>query len=257
MSQSFCHLVQPRKEKALVNMLSMWIQLQMLVNRFNGNIEQTLNQTIPIPINYLCFNYYFLEIKAKSGIITTKEKDIFAKLIQQNNISIEYNWNLIFRGSKHGFTFESFNNKCTNIKNVICIIYSEHGNVFGGFTKIGWPKLEDLPAVDDTKYSRDKNAFLYILRSKDNKYEPEIFGLSNRQTQTTVQSCFGWLSCFGNCGIDLALKTNCNKCVDSWVDWGRKGVSGCDFNTKTKHRLNGGICNFKVLEIELYQCNVG
>ena len=45
---------------------------------------------------------------------------------------------LLYRGSKDGFTAASFHQKCDNKGPNISIIKSEHGLIFGGYTSLSW-----------------------------------------------------------------------------------------------------------------------
>ena len=48
------------------------------------------------------------------------------------------------------------------------MIYNDKNNVFGGYTSKSWTK--------SGSYCKDKNAFLFLLRSSKN-YKPQIFNL--------------------------------------------------------------------------------
>lgn len=245
--------------------------LQKLVCGFNKTIEKTLNdQVIPDAINELCFKFYFLglshkmcavlipnifaffitEIEADSYIIKEEEYHIFDKLLEENKISIGFKWKLLFRATQDGIKWDIFNEKCCGIPNVICVISSKEGNVFGGFTKVGWPKLNN----HGTRYNRDENAFLYILRNV--KYESEIFNVRNDSNDeyaldNAVQNCWGCLCCFGDSGIDICILDK-DQSGHSWVD--ERGRCGRCFDTKTAFRLNGGNHDVNVLEIEVFEC---
>jgi hypothetical protein len=45
---------------------------------------------------------------------------------------------LLYSGSKDGWSTSFFHNKVDNNGAVICIIRSSNGNVFGGYTKLGF-----------------------------------------------------------------------------------------------------------------------
>ena len=143
------------------------------------------------------------------------------------------------------------------IENVICVILSKQNNVFGGFTKMGWSKLIDDQTI---AYHKDTHALLYrILRSK-NAEKAEIFKVRDtKKKRFAVQSCEGYMCCFGDGGIDLCLENNCNDTSsypDSWTHY-QRGSYLYSFNVKQRGYLNGGEDNalFKVEEVEVYQCD--
>eukprot|EP01084_Bolivina_argentea_P141052 247891_1 len=219
-----------------------------LINGFNNEIEKKLHgQQIPTCINYLCFKYYYQVIKVDSKIITEDEKDIFAKLLQKNNISIGYKWTLLFRGSEKQFANRVFNNTCTNMSNVICIIHSENGNVFGGFTSKGYPKFNGQPILC-TPHHTDYNSFLYTLRlCNTNTNEPEIFRVDTNSWGNAhiYTACDSWG--FGFCGHDIKVMDRCN-------EHNQNKVGKHNFKTRSEHCLNGGVVNFRIVEVEVYQC---
>ncbi len=51
----------------------------------------------------------------------------------------DYNWRLIYRASKYGYTAESFHEYCDNVKGpTLVIIKSSEGWIFGGYTTQSW-----------------------------------------------------------------------------------------------------------------------
>ena len=67
---------------------------------------------------------------------------------------------LIYNSSSYGFNREFIINHIYGKKNLIVLIESVNGNVFGGFTSVGWKK-----GAEDVEYSRDDYAFLFSIRS--------------------------------------------------------------------------------------------
>ena len=60
---------------------------------------------------------------------------------------------------------------CHNHSNLLCIIETKHGNVFGAYTKQGWND-SDKNGIDD------KDAFVSSIRS-NRGYAPAIFNAIN------------------------------------------------------------------------------
>jgi hypothetical protein len=71
-----------------------------------------------------------------------------------SNIKFE----LIYRGSRDGFTAHKFHELCDNQGATICLIKSEHEKVFGGYSSVSWES-------DNTFHSDDK-AFIFSLSHK-------------------------------------------------------------------------------------------
>ena len=55
----------------------------------------------------------------------------------------EYEIELIYRGSYHGFKAADFHNNCDDKGTTLTIIKSEHQKIFGGFTDIPWKSSGD------------------------------------------------------------------------------------------------------------------
>ena len=72
-------------------------------------------------------------------------------------------FNLLYRGSKDGFTHQAFHSKCDKQGPTIVIIRSHHDKTFGGFTDISW----HMGAGSLKQKSR---SFLFSLR-KDRRFE--------------------------------------------------------------------------------------
>jgi hypothetical protein len=70
---------------------------------------------------------------------------------------------LIYKAIYDGFTANAFHSKCDQAPSTLVIIQSEHGNVFGGFTKQSWQSYGG--------FKRDENAFIFSFKNKLN--EPE------------------------------------------------------------------------------------
>ncbi len=94
-----------------------------------------------------------------SVILTELEQ--FEDLMTLCEFSVDQKWQLIYRASKDGFNPSSFHAKCDDKPNLLVIIKSDNGNVFGGFTEQSWSlKFND---------KSDPNAFLFSLINLDNK----------------------------------------------------------------------------------------
>ena len=97
-----------------------------------------------------------------SKIIESKDKINFIfDYIRQNDNSFKFNnIKLLFRGSRDGERTKTCHELCDNKQNVLIIMKSETGYIFGGYSKIGF-KINNNYA-----YEIDNNCFLFSLNLK-------------------------------------------------------------------------------------------
>ena len=145
------------------------------------------------------------------------------------------------------FGFDSFWNKCNEVKNSIVIIETKHKNeVFGGFTKVGFTKYET------EQYTEDKNAFLYTIRKKNTanqeQYKSKIFDIKKSETKYALWYTDGYLCCFGcGWGSDIWIEQNCNK------DGTNNGCYYASYDIKIGSLIDGD--HLTVNEMEVFQLN--
>ena len=170
-----------------------------------------------------------------SSILSSKEYFTLSSIIASKNISYKNGLELIYRGSDHGFTASSFHNHCDGKSNTLTLILSEHGNVFGGYTKIPWSS--------NTGWHTDSDSFVFILRSKNND-QPIVYDIDNKWLFTAVYHEQDWCSVFGYCGYAICIHDNCNKNDDSF------SVHSETFKTP---KTLAGKPQFQVIEYEMFQ----
>ena len=183
-----------------------------------------------------------------SQIVSDEEKLKLREWFIENEYDMDPQWKLLYRGSEEGFLALSWGQKCTEKHNVICIIESEHGNVFGGFTVSGW---KAHPEEDyDVAYNKDSKAFLFLLRSV-NGSKADTFPIKQDTSHelSATASERQHLTCFGNNGLDMAICDKCDENKRSWTGWMNEEWS---YTTPTVNHLNGGKQYFKVKEIEMF-----
>lgn len=73
------------------------------------------------------------------------------------NSSKQHKFQLLYRGSRDGFSAADFHSKCDSRANTITIIETSKGFVFGAFTQASWSSGES------GVYKLDPNAFLFSL----------------------------------------------------------------------------------------------
>lgn len=183
-----------------------------------------------------------------SQILDEENKLKLREMFIEYDQKMALEWKLIYRGSNENFDCHIWNERCTEKQNLIVIIHSEHGNIFGGYTERGWKKPTTMSY--QLSYQQDDNAFLYLLQSECNKNKkPEIFKIKEEDIGFAIVSECNHMSCFGFNGYDMAISNQCNKNQISWIGWRN---NKCSYKTPPDNYLNHGIQNFKVIDIEVF-----
>ena len=172
-----------------------------------------------------------------SKIIESKDKINFIfDYIRQNDNSFKFNnIKLLFRGSRDGERTKTCHELCDNKQNVLIIMKSETGYIFGGYSKIGF-KTNKIP-----EYKIDNNCFLFSLNLK--KIYPVI---KDKKVICHVDEEYGL--CF-YCSLvfyDYFMTKKDNQNIfESIKEW---------FNSfEDKYEMNGGQGFFKFNELEVFQ----
>ena len=114
--------------------------------------NDTLGLRIPHVINMVILSFY--KVVIDSRILTDNENaTLYEMVLNQLQVKI-MNFESIYQGTKDGFGFDNFWNKCDAIKPAFVIIETVSNKVFGGYTSVGLTKKE---------VSTDKNAFIYVV----------------------------------------------------------------------------------------------
>jgi hypothetical protein len=71
-------------------------------------------------------------------------------------------FNLLWRGSRDGFTAQEFHLRCDGRANTLTLIADTDGNVFGGFTPVEWESGNNLPV---NKGNDSLRSFRFTLRN--------------------------------------------------------------------------------------------
>ena len=137
-------------------------------------------------IQDLCL-LYFYTVPIDSTILTDEEKTKLLEMIENHRNMFQYDWKLLFRGSRDGFTIENFYNKCDLKTNTLRIIHAPQNHVFGGFTEKEWNK-----SIRQNAHHNDKAA-------SNQRNVAEIFPVQNDGLNSIQHYHWGYLS-FGKCG---------------------------------------------------------
>ena len=156
--------------------------------------------------------------------------------IKKNDSLFQFNnLKLLYRGSRDGDKTKKCHELCDNKENVLIIIKSDIGNIFGGYSKIGFK------TNNNAQYLVDNNCFLFSFDSK--KIYPSIKNMQHIcHINDTCGLCFnGSMSFFNNFmkeKVNLLFK-------ESIRDYFNNLDEPCE--------MNGGKDKFRCLELEVFQ----
>jgi len=102
------------------------------------------------------------KIDLDSKIIESKSNiNFILDYIKQNDKTLNFNnIKLLFRGSKNGDRTSTCHELCDNKQNVLIIMKSDSGYIFGGYSKVGFKVNNNFD------YKIDNNCFLFSLNLK-------------------------------------------------------------------------------------------
>eukprot|EP01084_Bolivina_argentea_P103950 186174_1 len=135
-------------------------ELELIVWYYvRSHYENKFNKiNIPMPLKYLILN--FSKYIIGSTLLTNKEDMNFVKLLSSKISNIKH-FKLLFRASEHEYLASKFHGLCDGKAPTICIVKSNFGNIFGGYTSIGWKSLYRRTGAMDDK------TFLFLIRSSN------------------------------------------------------------------------------------------
>ncbi|RIA92249.1 hypothetical protein C1645_820933 [Glomus cerebriforme] len=183
------------------------------------------------------------KLKIDSKIITIQHVELISKWIDKlefkDNIKNSYEFKLIFRGSRDGFTPKNFHDICDNQSHTISIIKVRDSNeILGGYNPIIWKSGNSYGITDDS--------FIFSFK---NNYEIENHILSRVEDENrAINYCYRYGSSFGNGDLIITSfgyfynmnKYNTNYCAKGSYE---KQIR----NTQDK---------FSIEEYEIFQINI-
>ena len=147
---------------------------------------------------------------------------------------------LLYRGSRDGFTAQSFHLRCDGRPHTICVIKDDQNNVFGGYTDVPWTS-------SGGSWKHSDVSFLFQLSSEGQRNVTK-FTLNGINNDYAVWHNSNFLCVFG---FDIVIHDNCNSNQNSYCNIGHTYL-----NNGTPHILTGGRQYFQVAEIEVYQLDM-
>src|SRR5690606_19285236 len=68
-------------------------------------------------------------------LINSQQVDQLMKVCE---FETDRKWELLYRGTRDGFSDQDFHAKCDGKKETLIIVKSTNGNIFGGYTSLAW-----------------------------------------------------------------------------------------------------------------------
>jgi len=159
---------------------------------------------------------------------------------------------LLFRASSDGYDAASFHSKCDEKGATLTVILSEHGHVFGGFTKASWKDESRTNKRSAGTWKEDADAFIFLLRSNKDDVLPGHWKVKADKKEKTIKADRKYGPTFGY-GYDIRICDQCNNKKDS--------SSQCDnddacFSAPPDDGYLPGEFYFLVKEYEVYAVNM-
>ena len=165
-----------------------------------------------------------LDIFKDSSIIQTKD-DIKLILSWLNKKSIKTN--LLFNSKTDGNLLSDLYKKVENKFPILIFIKSKKGFRFGGYSP--------FPLLCDEKWYKENDSFIFSFDTK-NKYN------ANALSSTHI---------LGN--ADLFQFGNDIRIYNYFTRTNENYVGKCDYDSPKNYEINGGVRNYTVLNLEIYE----
>jgi hypothetical protein len=148
---------------------------------------------------------------------------------------------LLYRGSRDGFCANDFHRFCDGHSDTLCVILSDNGSIFGGYTSVAWKSVREMQIVDR---NQAVESFLFTIQNPHG-LSPRIFALKEEHKECAVLRVSTFGPCFGN---DLFINYACDLSGANWSEVGSYYTSDSDVtNVLTGDRM------FAVREIEVFE----
>jgi hypothetical protein len=150
-------------------------------------------------------------------------------------------FNLLWRGTRDGFSADIFHHYCDGHANTLTIITDTDGNIFGGFTPAKWESGTWHPIMDPSLTS-----FLFTLKNPHD-FPAKTFALNPNGKEPAIVCDSAWGPCFG----DIVVTSNCNSTIDNYtIGFGSSYVNDTGID---KSVFFSGLWHFTVKEIEVFE----
>jgi hypothetical protein len=162
-------------------------------------------------------------------------------------------FNLLWRGSRDGFTAKEFHLRCDGRANTLTLIADTDGNIFGGFTPVKWESSAPGEAYGLYKGDNSGRSFLFTLRNPHGA-PPRQFALTAERKQEAINCGSAYCTVFGGeNSCDIVVKDNCNTNRSSYTKIGTNWTDSTYANDTAFKDFLTGMANFTVKEIEVVE----
>ena len=210
----------------------------ILLKEENKKLWEVLNQIKDLKINNnetQTTNKILFESKILSSL---NDIDFILNYIHEKDKNFYFsNLKLLYRSSRDGDKNDKCHELCDNKQNILIIIKSDSGYIFGGYTKIGYK------TVNSSEYKIDNNCFIFSINLK------KIYPVKeNKKAICHLTKDKGKGLCFN---ATITIYDNFMHNNNSWVC---KGDYNLYFKDLSNHfEINGGEPHFKCVEFEVFQ----
>ena len=169
----------------------------------SGYVRHQKISNVPESIILVILLFYYNTLE--SSILTDEECDKLLSLFEEQNKFKElgnYTYKLIYKATRDGQGRNAFVSRCYNKHNLLCIILTKKGDVFGGYTAKGWK--QDRRSIEDMK------AFIFLIRST-NDYPAQILNALEGYS-TTVTLAYSYCVFGGDWEIRISKEGKDGKC---------------------------------------------
>lgn len=178
-----------------------------------------------------------LDFEMFDSQIITKVKGM--KLLREWTGANNPKFQLLYRGSRDGFTAQTFHQKCDQAAHTFVIVRSEHKKVFGGYSDQTW---------SGSGYKASNNTWIFSLDAR------EKHKIQNAKNQKAVHCKASYGPTFG-AGHDLYIADNCSVNNSSYANYGctYELKAGMTYQSTEAQNYLAGSPSFKVEEIEVFE----
>ncbi|XP_035685054.1 uncharacterized protein LOC118421699 [Branchiostoma floridae] len=152
-------------------------------------------------------------------------------------------FHLQYKARTHGFDPQTFHQHCDGVGPTVSVGYNSSGYVFGGYTALPWDS--------QAGYHRDPRAFLFVLYTGRNQFNPQRVDAMQGKTRATVRHGFSFGPTFGNDLMFFSGKFTSGNDQDGYTKTNGFCTPGDGFFMANGLQLTGGDYKFK--DIEVYQ----
>ena len=207
--------------------------------------------SVPVVLCQLIAKYISMPFEES---VILKQSESGLKRWLANRINSKFNRvfkkiELIYQGSRDGFTASDFHRKCDYRGPTVSLFKSNEGHVFGGFTKVSWT------SPTEEMFRKDPDSFLFLLNGNEsilNKYGlknelPMCFPIKKSEIESATHHYFDYGPGFGKEDFVIFEKT----CLSFFPEAFSHETD--DWSTILLDDLLGGAVEFILIEIETWQ----